>query len=73
MNTYLYAYYNGENCSIKKMMARNFEECQNKIMEKFINFYSDLDDTMDFDDFVWDLYDKHEIFIGDIFDINEFV
>ncbi len=54
-------------------MARNFEECQNKIMEKFIDFYSDLDDTMDFDDFVWDLYDKHEIFIGDIFEINEFL
>lgn len=73
MNTYLYPYFNVENCSIKKVMARNFEECQNKIMDYFINNFSNLDDTMDFDDFVYDLYEKHDIFIGDIFEINEFL
>jgi len=73
MNTYLYPYFNRENCSIKKIMARNFEECQDKIMEYFINHFNHLDDTMDFDDFVCDLYEKHDIIIGDIFEINEFL
>nr|DAX08871.1 MAG TPA: hypothetical protein [Bacteriophage sp.] len=73
MNTYLYPYFNGENCSIKKVMARNFEECQNKIMEYFIDRFNNLDDTMNFDDFIYDLYEKYDIFIGDIFEINEFL
>lgn len=54
-------------------MARNFEECQNKIMEYFIDRFNNLDDTMNFDDFIYDLYEKYDIFIGDIFEINEFL
>lgn len=73
MNTYLYAYCNVEDCSIKKVMARNFEECCNKIMENYINFYGDLDDTLNFDEFCEDLYYKHDIIIGNIFEINEFL
>lgn len=73
MNTYLYPCCIDGYCTIKKVLARNFEECQTKIMEYYIQHYNHLDDTLNFSDFADDLYEKHDINIGDIFEINEFL
>lgn len=73
MNIYLYSCCIAGHCTIKKVLARNFEECRTKIMNYYIRHYSHLDDTLNFNDFTDDLYEKHDINIGDIFEINEFL
>lgn len=71
MNTYLYPWYDEVTCTITKVVARNFQDCEDKIKESYINKYDDLDDLLDFEEFCDDLYEKHGIVIGNIFDINE--
>lgn len=71
MNTYLYAWHSDEVCTIDKVLARNYEECEDKIKAIYTNKYDDLNDLLDFDDFCEELGNKHGIYIGDIFEINE--
>lgn len=71
MNTYIYPWYDDENCSIGKIKARSFTECEDKIITKYCDIYDDLSDMSSFDGFLDELYDKHNIVIGDIYDIDE--
>lgn len=73
MNVYLFPWHTKENCSITKIVARNYQDCEFKIKEIYLDRYEDLDDLLDFDDFCRDLYDKHGVVIGDIFEIDEFI
>lgn len=73
MNTYLYAWHTDEYCTISKVIARNYEDCENKIKSEYTNEYEDLDDLLDFDEFCGELANNHGIYIGDIFEINEFI
>lgn len=73
MNTYIYPWHNDCESTIEKISARNYEDCEEKIISKYCKQYDDLDDTLDFSDFCDQLYNYHGIIIGDIFDINEFM
>lgn len=73
MNTYLFPWYCDEVCTIDKVVARNYKECEEKIKELYLEKYDDLDDLLDYDDFIYELGNKHGIYIGDIFEINEFM
>lgn len=72
MNTYLYAWSNNGSCGITKVIARSYEDCQDKIIEEFMEYYDDLSDTIPFNEFRDILYDKHEFVLGDIYNIEEF-
>lgn len=52
MNVYLFPWYTKENCSITKIVARNYQDCEFKIKEIYLDRYEDLDDLLDFDDFL---------------------
>lgn len=72
MNQYLYPWHDlyGNN-QIEVILAKSYNECKEKIVEKYLNMY-DLDDTLEFDDFLDQLCDKYGVYVGDIYDINEF-
>lgn len=72
MNTYLYPWYDDNDCQIKKVTARSYEECLDKIQEMYYNKFEDLSDTASFDDFLDEIWNKHGIFIGDIHELDEF-
>ena len=73
MNTYLFPWHTDEICSIGKIVARSYEDCEEKIKSMYINKYDDLDDLLDYDEFCRVLDDKHGIYLGDISEINEFI
>lgn len=73
MNTYLFPWHTDEICSIGKIVARSYEDCEEKIKSMYINKYDDLDDLLDYDEFCDVLADKHGIYLGDISEINEFI
>lgn len=73
MNTYLFPWHTDEICTISKVSARNYNDCEEKIKNLYIDKYDDLDDILDFDDFCADLGEKHGIYIGNIFEIDEFL
>lgn len=73
MNTYLFPWHTDEVCRISKVVARSYEDCEEKIKSMYINKYDDLDDLLDYDDFCEELADKHEIYLGEISEINEFM
>lgn len=73
MNIYLFPWYTDEICSIGKIVARSYEDCEEKIKSTYINKYDDLDDLLDYDEFCKVLDDKHGIYLGDISEINEFI
>ena len=72
MNTYLYPSYSKEVCKIIKIIAKSYEDCKEKIKSIYIDKYDDLDDLLDYDDFIDDLIDKHRIYIGKVSEIDEF-
>lgn len=75
MNTYLYArYFNGE-VEIKKVVAKGYNECLDKITQYYIDNFDNLDDTAytNFEDFCDLLAESYDIIIGDIYEINEFM
>lgn len=72
MNIYLFPWHTDDQCTITKVLARNYNECEERIKQMYLDKYDDLDDLLDYDDFLWDVYDKHGIVIGDIFELNEF-
>ena len=73
MNTYLFPWHTDEVCRIGKVVARSYEDCEEKIKSMYINKYDDLDDLLDYDDFCGELADKHEIYLGEVSEINEFM
>jgi hypothetical protein len=73
MNTYLFPWHTDEVCRIGKVVARSYEDCEEKIKSMYINKYDDLDDLLDYDDFCEELADKHEIYLGEVSEINEFM
>lgn len=73
MNTYLFPWHTDEVCRIGKVVARSYEDCEEKIKSMYINKYDDLDDLLDYDDFCEELADKHWIYLGEVSEINEFM
>ena len=71
MNTYYYAKLEDSENTIEKISARSLRDCQDKIVTNYMEVFDDLDDSVDFDDFLWDLSDKHDIFIGRIYESDE--
>ena len=67
MNTYLFPWHTDEVCRIGKVVARSYEDCEEKIKSMYINKYDDLDD------FCEELADKHGIYLGEVSEINEFM
>lgn len=72
MNTYLIPWHSDDTIDIKKIIARNYEECVDKLKKYFSEKYEDLDDILDLDDFLDILGDKYGVYVGEIYDINEF-
>ena len=72
MNTYLIPWHSDSTIKIKKINARNFKECEEKLKTYFSNIYEDIDDLLDLDDFVDILGNKYGVYVGEIYDINEF-
>ena len=73
MNIYLFPWHTDEVCTISKVVARSYEDCEEKIKSMYINKYDDLDDLLDYDDFCEELVDKHGIYLGEVSEINEFM
>lgn len=73
MNTYLFPWSSDIECSITKIVARNFQDCEDRIKDIYLNKYDDLNDLLDFEEFCEELCDKHGIFVGNIFEIDEFM
>lgn len=73
MNTYLFPWHTDDTCMIGKQEAKSYDDCLEKIKYKYTCKYYDLDDLLDFDDFCEDLADKHGIYLGEVYEINEFI
>ena len=73
MNQYLYPWHdlNGNN-QIGTIAARGYTDCLEKLSKYLIDKYENLDDTLEFDDLLEQLGDLYGVYIGDIYDINEF-
>ena len=75
MNTYLYArYWDGE-VDIKKVVAKGYTECQDKIMQYYLNELDSLNDTdySNFEEFCECLASCYDIIIGEIQEIDAFM
>ena len=71
MNTYYFAKLeDAENLIIKKS-AISLQDCQDKIVNSYMEIFDDLEDSGDFEDFLYELSDKHDIFIGRIYESDE--
>ena len=73
MNQYLYPWHDllGHN-EIGVIKARGYTDCLEKLSKRLIDKYEELDDTLEFDDLLEQLGDLYGVYIGDIYDINEF-
>lgn len=73
MNQYLYPWHDLEgNNQIGTIQARNYSECEEKLSQKLLDKYEDLDDTLEFEELLNQLGDIYGVYIGDIYDITEF-
>lgn len=75
MNTYLIPYSSDSNCDIFKITACSYEECTQKIMNRFIRQYEDDDDIADidnYDKFCEYLLDSYDVMIGEIHELEEY-
>ena len=72
MNIYLYPLLDNDGIVIKKMIATSRQQCEDKIKSIYVQNY-DVDDTLDFDTFCDKLYDRYDILIGEIYEIDEFI
>lgn len=72
MNTYLLPCFDGENCWIEKTRARNFKDAESKFINMFIEDYANMDIPSDWEDLINILKEQLYIYIGDIYDIEEF-
>lgn len=73
MNTYLYPWHDLEgNTQIGYIVAKSFTDCEEKLSKYLIDKYEKLDDTLEFDELLEQLGELYGVYIGDIYDINEF-
>ena len=73
MNQYLYPWHESDgNVEIASITARNYTECEEKLTQQLLDQYDDLDDTLEFDELLYQLGEKYGVYIGDIYDISEF-
>lgn len=73
MNQYLYPWHDLEgNNQIDTIQARSYSECEEKLAQKLLDKYEDLDDTLEFEELLNQLGDMYGVYIGDIYDITEF-
>ena len=74
MNTYLVPFDDNDTCDIFKVYANDWNDCENKVMDRYINLLDsdELADIDDFDKFCNYLYDNYNIFIGTIHGIEDF-
>lgn len=74
MNTYLVPFTNNTTCDIFKIYANSWNDCENKIMEKYVNkFDSDeLADIDSFEIFCNKLDEIYGVFIGNIHELEDF-
>lgn len=73
MTTYLLPCYSEEDgCWIEKVRARNFDDAEQKFINAFTVDYENIDIPSDWDDLVDILKKQADIFIGEIYDVEEF-
>lgn len=74
MNTYLVPFDDNDTCDIFKVYANDWNECENKVIDRYINLLDsdELADIDDFNKFCNYLYDNYNIFIGTIHEIEDF-
>lgn len=73
MNQYLYPWHDLEgNNQIGYAFAKSFNDCKEKIIEYYVEKYEELDDTLEYEDFLEQLGETYGVYIGDIYDITEF-
>ena len=74
MNTYLIPWSNSGECDILKITANSYEDCIDKVIEHYAEeFDSDaLAECMDYDEFLQLMWDNHDIFLGNIHEIEEY-
>ena len=76
MNTYLVPFVDDIDCDIFKVTADSWEDCKQKIMNRYIRIYEDDENIADFDNFedfcnyIMDIYDT---VIGTIHELDEYV
>lgn len=73
MNTYLVPFDDNDTCDIFKVYANDWNDCESKVMDRYINLLDsdELADIDDFDKFCNYLYDNYNIFIGTIHEIED--
>lgn len=73
MNTYLVPFDDNDTCNIFKVYANDWNDCESKVMDRYINLLDsdELADIDDFDKFCNYLYDNYNIFIGTIHEIED--
>lgn len=74
MNTYLIPWSDSGECDILKITANSYEDCIDKVIEHYTEeFDSDaLAECMDYDEFSQLMWDNHDIFLGNIHEIEEY-
>jgi hypothetical protein len=74
MNVYLIPFYDDSGCDILKITACSLESCKAKIIEHYANSLDDdeLAGIEEYDEFLDTIYDKYELYIGEIHEIEEY-
>lgn len=73
MNQYLYPWHDQQgNNKIGVVTAKSYPDSKDKLAKHLTDKYEDLDDTLEFDDLIEQLGELYGVYIGDIYDINEF-
>lgn len=73
MNLYLYPWHDLDgNNQIGSIYAKSFNNCKEKLVEYLTEQYDDLNDTLEYDEFIEQLGETYGVYIGDIYDITEF-
>lgn len=72
MEIYLYPILDEYGLRIESILAKNYTSCIEKLSEKLLSEYEYLDDTLEYEDLLNQLYDIYHIEIGTVYNINEF-
>lgn len=74
MNTYLIPWSAPSGCDILKITANSYENCVAKVIKHYAEeFDSDvLAGCMDYEEFMQLMWDNHNIFLGNIHEIEEY-
>lgn len=72
MTKFIYAYVDDDSGvpEIRSIMAKDYEDAQDRLIEKYFNKYDDLEDGSDYSEFTNELFDKHGINLSEIYDIE---